>query len=178
MVALATVDDVLVRLPDADAYLAETLLEVASERVRRYCRRQFTAGTRTDERQWSDGRVTLHEQPVTAVTEVRDGDGTAITGWELVGGTVHGLPVGNVQVDYDYGWTTVPADVVDVVANMVARRASAEIAPALQQEKIGDYFVGYQVSSQSALSGSMTLTESDRETLDAYRLRRVGAVHV
>jgi hypothetical protein len=61
---------------------------------------------------------------------------------------------------------------------MVARRASAEIAPALQQEKIGDYFVGYQVSSQSALSGSMTLTESDRETLDAYRLRTVGVVHV
>jgi hypothetical protein len=57
VVALATVDDVLVRYPDADPELALVLLEAASTRVRRHCRRSFTTGARTAERHLPAGGV-------------------------------------------------------------------------------------------------------------------------
>jgi hypothetical protein len=183
MVALATVDDVLARYPDADPALALVLLEAASTRVRRHCRRSFTTGARTAERHLSDGAVYLREQPVVAVSEVRQvaaapGTATALddTSWRLVGGSVVDLPTGELEIDYTYGFTTVPTDVVDVVAHMVARRTSTDVAPALQQERIGAYFVGYATGGQSALSGSMQLSDDDRETLRPYRLRKVGVV--
>lgn len=183
MVALATVEDVLLRLPDADPVLASSLLDAASERVRRFCRRSFTAGSRIGERHWSDGSVLLREQPVVSVSEVRQVWPTptapqilAGTEWELVGGSIIGLPCGDVEVDYTFGFATVPAEVADVVAHMVARRCSTDVSPALQQERIGAYFVGYAVGGQSALSGSMQLTADDREILKPYQLRPFGWV--
>jgi hypothetical protein len=181
MASLATPDDVALRFSfsSSDSDLVDQLLDAASARVRRYTRRPFALGEVEGERHLSDGTVVLRQWPVVEVTAVRwvaVPPATSVTvgaSWEQVGSTVIYLPVGEVEVDYTYGSATIPADVIDVVAGMVARRMSSGISPGLRSLTVGGVSETYD---DSAASGSMAFTAEDRETLDAYRVRRVGTV--
>lgn len=175
MASLAVLSDVQARFPEFDpgtqGVLATTLLDAASARVRRYCRRAFTEGSKTGERGLSDGTLTLREQPVVDVSEVRlSSTSSGLTGWTLAGGTIVGLPVGEVEVDYTYGTAAAPADVVDVVANAVVRRLQAGVSPGLRSVTVGGVSETYE---DGASSGSLVFTADDYRVLDSYRLRRL-----
>lgn len=190
LASLTDVEDRLGRdLDAAESRRASALLSDASTVARNYCRRDFTAGSTTARYRPRGRKVVLSQRPVVSVTSVSSvlsiGTATTITPlsfWSWPGGNeiLLGDPtlVINgptfewsdsdvwVQVAYTHGFTTVPEDVLAVVANMVVRALTAPKGGLVDTEQIGPYNVRY---SGFATQGPLGLAEPDRQTLNRYR---------
>ena len=74
-----------------------------------------------------------------------------------------------MTVTYTHGYEQVPADVVNVVAGMVALAIASPVG--VNMEKIG----GYQVAYSRSEGGSMVIQPADKEVLNFYRKRAVSS---
>lgn len=98
-------------------------------------------------------RIELPARPVVSVDQVLL-DGVLVTDWTLVGGSLWredgwGTP-GNVPsaltVTFTYGWSDLPADIVDLACSLVAgaQRERADGAHrGIAYERVDDYQVGF-----------------------------------
>ncbi|MFF1633969.1 hypothetical protein [Leifsonia sp. NPDC058248] len=80
-------------------------------------------------------------------------------------------PASAVVITYDHGFDTVPAEIADEVAGMVAAQMSVPIG--VMNEQIGGYKVAYVRSP----GGSMTVTEAAKDVFNRYR-KRVASTSV
>jgi len=74
-------------------------------------------------------------------------------------------PATRVTITYDHGYATIPSDIVDEVAGMVAAQMSVPVG--LMKEVIG----GYQAQYIRSPGGAMTLTDEAKINLNRYRRR-------
>lgn len=195
---LASLDDLEARmfrdLSADELARSDIMLGDASAVVRNYCRRLFTTMRETTLIRPVGYRVRLPHRPVVDVHSVVllvDTLRVTIPGfvwdgldelWLAPAGQVINLaetayewlathnPV--AEVDYTSGDAEVPPDVVSVVCSMITRGLSAPGAGGLITEAVGEY--SYRLSDAAA-QGPLTLTESERSILSAYRLPGVAA---
>ncbi len=121
---------------DFDSWLTSPIIPETEKLINEYCRRpDFSSHLNEAEIFDGDGFrrfVVLSNKPVTAVSKLdfKKGDGTwdlkDAADWRLKGDQVlykSVLPRGfqNVRVTYDWGFTSVPADVSNAAAEIVAR---------------------------------------------------------
>lgn len=195
MVALATADDVAVRIGrtftvDEEARVT-ALLDDASAAVRAYTGQEFTLVADDVARiRARNGVVRLPQRPVVDVTATTDVDGNSVEfDWDA-GDTVSiaGLsPIVRfdvepfttrtpwIDVTYSHGYATVPPDIVGVVCQIVGRAFGRPAdATAVTQESIAGY--SYSIGGAAA-QGPFGLMSNEREVLDRYR-RPLGVIRV
>jgi hypothetical protein len=78
-------------------------------------------------------------------------------------------PGSKVTVDYDHGFQTIPGDITNVTAGLVAMAIASPVG--VNQEHVGGYHVVYSRSE----TGAMRLTDSDKEVLNFYRKRAISS---
>lgn len=183
MEPLATLDDLAVRLgrtlSDVEETRAAALLDDASAAVRAYTGQDFTSSETTVRLVPRNGKIALPQRPVTAVDSVKTVDGTDLvfTWWTgnsvTVGATsinwfeVNGSPTQPVDVTYTHGYTTVPADIVAVVCQIVGRAMTKPADEAgFTQESIAGY--SYALGAAAA-SGAVGMLADEKAVLDRYR---------
>ncbi len=194
MPALATVDQVndLAESDPTDTARVEFLLDAVSEAVRRYTGQTFTRETTTDRLRVKGGRIRLPQRPVNAVTAVETPAGVALaenTTWSFDGlETVYVpcrvwadlyapplLPADMLDVTYDHGYTTIPADVVGIVCGVVMRVIGT---PAETGGLIGETIQGYSYQRGSVASaGAVGLLAEEKRALDVFR-RHGGSIRL
>jgi hypothetical protein len=154
------------------------MLNDVSAAVRAYTGQYFTR-TETTERLTVDrGTVRLTQHPVHAVTTVTD-----LTGAEIVASwngldrvTLDPGPAATfvtipVDVTYDHGYDTIPADIVAVVCHIVARSLGS---PAEDARLTGQSIDGYSEQFGTiGAAGPFGLFADEQRILDRYR-RHVG----
>lgn len=195
MTDLASTDDLEARLgrslTGSEVDRAEALIAGASARVRTYTGQTFTlVEDDTVQVKVRNGIARLPQRPVVDVTAVETLEGsTLLYTWlndDRVKVGTDGIDyswvfeswsgsLSEVTITYSHGYETVPADVVDVVCQMVGR---AMTRPAdetgLTQESIAGY--SYSVGAASA-AGSMGMLADEKAALDVYR-RLLGSIRV
>lgn len=192
MTALATVDQVESRLGRTLTAAEETRLAVliddASAAVRAYTGQQITlVEDDTVRLKVIGGKVHLPQHPVIAVSAVDSVTGTALSftwhGGPLVAlSTVNAFDVDAftacatyVDVTYDHGYSTIPADIVAVVAQMAGRALGTTPGEGgVQSESIGGY--NYSIGAAAA-AGGIGMLPAERAVLDRYKLP-VGAIRM
>ena len=189
MAALATLEDVEERLNrtfDANEAMQVThLLNDVSAAVRSYIGQSVNSAAQTSRLRVRNGAVRLPRSNVTAVAAVEDVDGNSIDfTWDagqvvtLGRSFVDGWstePTRSaytwVDVTYTAGWSTVPADLVAVVCQMVGRAFGRPAdATGLTSESIAGY--SYSVGGAAA-AGPLGMLADEKAVLDRYR--RPGA---
>lgn len=170
---------------DATAFgygtISDAMFARASARVRGYVRQSITAGESTITVRGPI--VLLPERPVNAITSIidRSDPDNPVTlsadQWELRVGGVLETPDfgGNLEVTYEHGFTTVPAEVRELVCNLASRLASVPQAAAagVQQESAGSESVTFGFDSYKAISD---LTAGEKTVLDRLFPHRPGVV--
>lgn len=192
MVSLATLDDLEARLgstPDEDR--AQAVLDDVSATVRAYTGQTFTLDTTTDRLRARNGGVNLPQRPVVDVTAVDSVDGdtieftwdagsfVALAGFDpLRAFEVEPFRINRalwVDVTYEHGYETVPADIVAVVCQMAGRAyGRTPDTTGVTQESIAGY--SYSVGGAAA-AGPMGMLADERRILDLYR-RPIGVIRV
>lgn len=189
---LATPDDVQARmfrdLSVAEFGRVEVMLTDASAVIRNYTRQLFTS-TRATERIRPIGyRLRLPHRPVVTVHSVMlvvretliPATGYIYDGadeiWLTDPGQIINLPetayewlathTPVAEVDYTSGYATTPPDVVGVACSMITRSLSAPGAGGIISEAVGEYT--YRLSDAAA-QGPLTLTDTEKAILAAYR---------
>lgn len=170
---------------------AEKLLLQAANKIRSYTRQNFDHVTTTDKVRAIGNLVRLPQRPVVAITGVKLidylGNEWPVPAYGFDGidrldlalyGTILNLPEavslegywsGTVEVTYEHGYETVPQEIIDLNAELVARifNSPTQGAVGVRAQGVGPY----NVSFDPATSGGMiTLTAEDRATLDRYRV--------
>lgn len=174
---------------DLDTATATLARDNATAIIENYCRTSFTAeGTATEVLRVRDGWVRLSNRPVTSITTVKamndDGNpGASIAGWtwdgldrldvsgwaDIIINRAEALlddDVDTVEVVYDYGHTTVPADVKAVAIELAG--AYYNNPAGLRQETVGGYSVTYAGGNDMF---GLALTKGQRDILDRYRVK-------
>lgn len=90
------------------------------------------------------------------------------TGPQATGASWQG-PQANIVINYDHGYETIPGDITNVTAGLVALAIASPVG--VEQEKIG----GYQVKYSRSEAGGMTLQAADKEVLNYYRKRAMSS---
>jgi hypothetical protein len=180
--ALATVYDVeailLREIDDGVSVIVQRLLELASARVRQYTRQFLSAvaaDTVTLEGRW-DSEIYLPEFPVTAISSiVLDGNTVDPSEYRFTSngivtrhGRWWGSPRSTVVAIYDHGYDPMPDDVVHIVADLVAEQYRNP--DLLQQEQLGNYEVRYAGNQRDQKSGSIELSDAQKDALKDYRV--------
>jgi hypothetical protein len=196
---LATLDDLESRylgtIASADQPRVLSLLADASAVVRRYTRQQFTKAQTTERIRPVGYKLILPQRPVISVDSISVVDayqqgqvlpiplGAALWdgGQELWFGqtnTVINLPeevlalweyaTPLIQVVYTHGYDQSPDIVIAVVCSMVLRAVDLPSASGMQSQSVGPF--RYQLSA-TAQDGIMSLTASERESLDEFRTK-------
>jgi len=116
-----------------------------------------------------DGVVRLMQRPVIEVTEVKDLDGNEI--YYTFDGHQSLYDLGSytpVTVSYEHGSTTIPDDVIAVVAGMVARTLSInpDAASGVQQQTVGPFSQTY---ATWAVGGQVMMSPVEAKVADSYR---------
>lgn len=169
---------------------ASTLLNRASQLIRSYTGLTFTLVT--DDvavMRITAGRVRLPQRPVTAVSKVAlvgydgvqrytvpfiwDGlDEVTMFGDYLVLNLpeiLHDVYTHTAEITYSHGYATVPDDIRDLTAEVVARVYQSPSTPGVQYQTAGPFSVrvadGYG-------SGQVVLTDADKQLLDDGGYRR------
>lgn len=186
---LSDVEDRLGRdLTPEESRQADAMLRDASAVIRSYCRRDFTAGNLVARYRPRGDKVILPQRPITSINLVSAVTSfgpteivTALPFWSWVGGNevfigdqslVINAPEFDfddnvwIEVDYDYGFTEVPVDIVTVCANLVVRNILTPSGGLIDSETIGPYTARY---SSVTSAGPLGLGEPDREILNRYR---------
>lgn len=183
MTALATLPDlqkVMSRdLSPDDSTRALRLLEIASERVRTYTGRTFSATTETKRLRVRGSKVRLPQAPVTAVSAVVDMNGNDLS-FEWYAGQVVTITSGSIDwferepyrrgiqwadVTYSHGYSAIPDDVIGIVCDAVA--VALDSPPEMigvQSETLGDY----SVTTSPQAAGGVRLTQGMRDALANY----------
>lgn len=171
--ALATIADVEARLgrtltvaetSKANAYLADASALFIQRAVQKF--EQGDSVVRLFPR---DGVVRLVQRPVIAVSSVTDIDGNTIDftfdGHQSIYDLGSYTPV---TVTYEHGSINIPADVVAVVAGMVARTLSIspDAAAGVQQQSVGPFSQSY---AAWAVGGQVMMSPVEAKVADAYR---------
>lgn len=78
-------------------------------------------------------------------------------------------PTTSIVVVYDHGYATIPDDVANMVAGVVALQISAGVG--VTMEMIGNYKVMYQRSD----GGGLSLTDQNRKDLTRYRRTAISS---
>lgn len=184
---LATVADLQARgvtIDPAEVGFVTLSLDVASTLVREAAGSPISQTTSVVTLEGQPGqRLRLPGLPVQSVSSITL-DGTPVTDWYLTSGAPFRAAgwhprcePSTVEVTYVHGLPTVPADIVDLVCRLAGQelaafRAGETASRAVQSERIGDYQVTYADSE----SGTMTLTDFQRERLAARFGGGVGSV--
>ena len=171
--ALATISDVEARLgrsltvaevPKATAYLADASALFSQRAVQK-----FEQGESRVRLFPKDGVVRLIQRPVIAVSEVTDLNGVVIDftfdGHQSLYDLGSYTPV---TVTYEHGSITIPADVIAVVAGMVARTLSIspDAAAGVQQQTVGPFSQSY---AAWAVGAQVMMSPVEAKVADAYR---------
>jgi len=90
------------------------------------------------------------------------------SGPQATGATWQG-PQAKITINYDHGFDTIPGDITNVTAGLVAMAIASPVG--VNEERVG----GYQVKYSRSETGAMRLTESDKEVLNYYRKRAMSA---
>ena len=89
------------------------------------------------------------------------------SGPQATGATWQG-PQATITINYNHGFATIPGDIVNVTAGLVAMAIASPVG--VNEEKVG----GYQVKYSRSETGAMRLTDSDKEVLNFYRKRAMS----
>lgn len=200
MANLATVDDVAISMmrpltPQEEA-AAEQFLALASRLFRKASGQDFELSTTTTRlkcnpssietyqdvtlsNKWRWARtvaqVFLPQRPIVEVTEVVDDYGDAVEyelyqSWLFVAGY---SASDFLRVTYSHGYEDIPAEVVAVVAGMVARALSipdqARGGASAIQETTGPFTTQVQFAKWAS-GGGVQLSPADREVAEMYRV--------
>ena len=171
--ALATIADVEARLgrsltvaetTKANAYLADASALFIQRAVQK-----FEVSESTVRLFPKDGIVRLVQRPVIDVIEVTDVDGNEID--YTFDGHQSLYDLGDfrgITVNYEHGSATIPADVIGVVAGMVARTLSIspDAAAGVQQQSVGPFSQSY---ANWAVGAQVMLSPADAKVADYYR---------
>lgn len=173
---LATTADLAARgIDKSDSELIDELLEAASSAVRDAAGVAISELTTTITLPTPQGRRLHLPGPVVEVTAVVL-DGEPITDWKLRGSDLWrsswqrgGDIPGEVEVTFTFGLDEVPADIVDLVCNLVGAGVSHaaegyEAKTGMTRERIDNYAVGY-AQGDDAVSSPMQLPKSTRRML-------------
>ncbi len=162
--AITTVANLNTYLGESDTTTAKTnAVAAACSAIETYCSRIFDSASYTE---WpcleESSLISLDQYPVTAITSVQFADwqdGTDLTNVDstdyrtrLESGliTLNYKYTGYLKVVYTAGYSTIPADLVQIANEMAAAiLAGASIDRTLASEKIGDY--QYQTKDTSGI---------------------------
>lgn len=127
------------------------------------------------------GNLRLPQIPVTAIASIVAGGDTvdaASYAWDVHGAIT--CPVGDpfeynlagllppIVVTYTHGYDPIPADIIEIVADMVAGRlSSSSSGGAVKRAQVDDVTVEYDTTS--SLSGTDGLTDDQKTVLNRYR---------
>lgn len=169
--------DPLATQTDATAFgmgtISDGAFARASARVRGYTGLAFTASSYTIV---ARGQIVqLPQRPVSGVTSVVDEDGDDVD-WVLrAGGVLNTDCSGNLTIEYDAGYTTLPDALVELVCTIASRLDTVDPAAAagVQQETGGSESVTYGFDSYNAIS---ELTTGEKRALDRLFPKRPGVV--
>lgn len=202
MTPLASVSDVQARLPGSvtvEPIRILALLQDASAAIRSYTKQTFTIQQTTIGVRPIGYRLRLPQRPVISVdsiTVVLPGttEPVAVPGWYWDGSNEVWLTFGDLiinlseeltgllewqtpeyAVTYHHGYPEVPDDVVGVVCSMVTRVSTAPGLGGVVSESVGEY--SYRLSDAAA-QGPMTLTQSEKDTLSSYRIRKASTTEL
>lgn len=173
---LATVADLTARgIETSNTALIEALLDAASSAIREAAGTPITETTATAKFPTPDSRRLDLPAPVRSVASVVL-DGEEISDWSLRGNSLWrhrwqlpgDLP-GEVTVTFTFGLTETPADIVDLVCNLVGAgiahaEGGYEAKTGLAYESIDDYRVGYAQGADANVS-PMELPDRTRRML-------------
>lgn len=190
---LATVAQLEARLGHpVDETRAAALLDDASSVVRNYTRQTITRVE--DDKftvRYSRGRVLLPEHPADKPTLVERADGSGaipeVMWWYsglnevefynstlIANGPYYRHAMRAVTVTYSHGYQEVPADIVAVTCQMVARVIDGAIqSPGLRGEGIDDYRADL---GGGLSSGTIALVPEEKQVLDRYKRRTSSTV--
>jgi hypothetical protein len=171
--ALATIADVEARLgrtlTEAEESKANAYLTDASAMFIQRAVQKFEVGE-SDVRLFpKDGVVRLIQRPVISIISVQDIDGNEIDyTWD---GRQSLYDLGDfrgVVVNYEHGSADIPADVVAVVAGMVARTLSIspDAAAGVTQQTVGPFSQSY---ATWAVGAQVMMSPAEMKVADYYR---------
>lgn len=179
---LATTDDLAARLPTGttiDTARAEQLILDVSAAFRRKTGQSFTEETTTERLKVRKNKIRLPQHPVTAVSSVKDLNGTSIV-FTRVNNILHldtvvpdwwaweprRTALGYADVNYTHGYNPLPDDLVGLVCQVVARGLGVNpTETGVSQEALGPY--SYTIGSAAA-SGTLGLFASEEAWLDQF----------
>lgn len=171
--ALATIADVEARLgrslTAAEYSKAAAYLDDASALFIQRAVQKFEVGESTVRLFPKDGIVRLVQRPVIEVSEVKDIDGVEIDfTWDGHQSLYDLGAYTPVTVTYSHGSADIPADVVAVVAGMVARTLSIspDAAAGVQQQTVGPFSQSY---ASWAVGGQVMMSPAEAKVADYYR---------
>ena len=78
-------------------------------------------------------------------------------------------PTAVIVVTYDHGYATIPSDIVNMVAGMIALQISAGVG--ITMEQVGGYKAAYQRSD----GGGLSLTDENKKDLRVYRRTAISS---
>ena len=183
---LATSDDLSIKGVDVtDTELVAMMLDVASSVIREAAGSVISQETSTVSVMAPTGRWLTLPGPVTAVASVAV-DGAAVSDWKLVGGMLWracgwlpGCEPVNVDVTYTHGFVEVPADIVNLCADLAklgieaAEQESRPAALVSTTQSIDDHSETFQYAADAR-----TLMELPAETQEWLAQRFGGGVYV
>jgi hypothetical protein len=171
--ALATIADVEARLGRSlvagEHSKAAAYLEDASALFVQRAVQKFEVSESTVRLFPRDGIVRLVQRPVIEIIEVKDIDGVAIDytfdGFQSLYDLGAFTPV---TVTYEHGSAEIPADVVAVVAGMVARTLSLspDAAAGVQQQAVGPFSQSF---ASWAVGAQVMMSPAEAKVADYYR---------
>lgn len=171
--ALATIADVEARLgrtlTTAERTKATAWLTDASALFIQRSIQKFEEGESTVRIFPRAGVARLLQRPVTDVTSVTNINGFAVDyTWDGLQSLYELATNQPIIVTYEHGSATIPADVVAVVAGMVARTLSisADAASGVTQQSVGPFSQSY---ATWAVGGQVMLSPAEAMVADSYR---------
>lgn len=171
--ALATIADVEARLgrelTTAEESKATAWLADASALFIQRSIQKFEEGESTVRLFPRAGVARLVQRPVTDVTSVTNINGFAVDyTWDGLQSLYELATNQPIIVTYEHGSATIPADVVAVVAGMVARTLSisADAAAGVTQQSVGPFSQSY---ATWAVGGQVMLSPAEAMVADSYR---------
>ena len=171
--ALATIGDVEARLGRsltvAEISKATAYLDDASALFTQRAIQKFEQGESTVRLFPRDGVVRLVQRPVIDIIDVTDIKGVSLDYTFDGHQSLYDLGAFTpVTVTYEHGSTTIPKDVVAVVAGMVARTLSIspDAAAGVQQQTVGPFSQSY---AAWAVGGQVMMSPTEAKVADSYR---------
>jgi hypothetical protein len=176
--ALATIADVEARLgrelTESETTQATAWLDDASALFVNRSEQKFEIGESTVRLFVNDGIVRLVQRPVIEIISVNDINGNPVDytfdGFQTLFDIYTEMPV---IVTYEHGSATIPADVVAVVAGMVARTLaiSPEAAAGITKQTTGPFS---QEFASWAVGQQVMMSPAELAIADSYRPKYLG----